>query len=183
MTKEFSGRRLDVQAFAEAGAALNGQEPVRKFERLMAETQGRSSEAPVNWSATGELRNPGHVHPDVWLHLDARTVLSLTCQRCLGPVDVPVEVERSFRFVADEAIAAAQDDESQEDVLALSHALDLVELVEDELLMAMPLAPRHEACPEPLELPPAGEVAEDEPASRPHPFAILGKLRIGKPEA
>ena len=34
-------------------------------------------------------------------------------------------------------------------MLALSRALDLRELVEDELLLALPLVPRHEVCPEP----------------------------------
>ena len=123
----------------------------------MAETQGRGGESPVTWSATGELRNPGHVHPEVWLHLKADAVLSLTCQRCLGPVDVAVAVDRSFRFVPDEDTAAAQDDESEEDVLALSRSFDLVELVEDELLMELPLAPRHEVCPEQVKLAVADE--------------------------
>ena len=98
------------------------------------------------------MRNPGHVHPEIWLHLRAQTVLPLTCQRCLGPVDTAFAVERSFRFVPDEEMAAAQDEQSEEDVLALSRSFDLVELVEDELLMEMPLAPRHEVCPEPVKL-------------------------------
>ena len=34
-------------------------------------------------------------------------------------MDVPVKVSRSFRFVADEATAAAEDDQAEEDLLAL----------------------------------------------------------------
>jgi uncharacterized protein len=62
----------------------------------------------------------------------------MECQRCLTPVDVPLDVERSFRFVADEATAEALDDECDEDLLALSREFDLRELIEDELLMACP---------------------------------------------
>jgi uncharacterized protein len=176
MSKEFAARRLDVRAFAEDGAALSGASPAGEHSRLMAETEGRSRDSPVRWSAAGEVRNPQHVQPETWLHLKAHTLLSLTCQRCLAPVDVDVSVDRRFRFVADEDMAAAQDEQSEEDVLALSRAFDLVELVEDELLMELPLAPRHETCP-PIS---AGVADEDFEAasSRPeNPFAVLGKLK------
>ena len=180
MSREFAARRLDVKGFAEDGGSINGEEPVQKHARLMAETQGRGGDLPVAWSATGELRNPGHVHPEIWLHLKADTVLPLTCQRCLAPVEVAVAVERSFRFVPDEDMAAAQDDESDEDVLALSRNFDLVELVEDELLMDLPLAPRHEVCPEPVKLAVADEKFEEVSSRRENPFAMLGKLKTGK---
>ena len=69
------------------------------------------------------MRNPGHVQPEVWLHLQADAMLPLICQRCLEPVDVPLAVDRSFRFVADETTAAAEDDEAEEDVLAMSRGV------------------------------------------------------------
>ncbi len=54
-------------------------------------------------------------------------------------------------FVAGgEEAAAALDAESDDDVLALESSLDLHALVEDELLLALPLVPRHDECPEPL---------------------------------
>lgn len=180
MTKEFAARRLDVKAFAEEGAHLRGEEPLREHGRLLAETGGRGAGSAVHWSASGELRNPRHVHPEVWVHLRADAILALTCQRCLQPVDIPVAVERSFRFVADEDMAAAQDEQSEEDVLALSRSLDLVELVEDEMLMELPLAPRHEACPEPLKHAASDADFEAASARRENPFAMLGKLKGGE---
>jgi uncharacterized protein len=181
MDKEFNPRRLDVKAFAREGAALEGREPVQSHERLMTETEGRGGPAAVTWSAQGELRNPRHVEPDIWLHAEAQAVLSLTCQRCLAPVDVPVTVARSFRFVADEAMAAAQDEESEEDVLAISPAFDLVELLEDELLMALPLAPRHVICPVPVELESADPEFDSAESERENPFAVLERLKPRKP--
>jgi uncharacterized protein len=179
MNKEFTARRLDVKSFAEEGAALSGEAPVQQHPRLVAETQGRGSQSPVSWSASGEVRNPHHVLPEVWLHLEAHTVLPLTCQRCLMPVDVPVDVQRSFRFVPDEDMAAAQDEQSEEDVLALSRSFDLVELVEDELLMELPLSPRHESCP-PVQLGVADAGFDSASARQENPFALLGKLKSGK---
>lgn len=180
MAKEYSPQRLDVKSFAQEGGVLAGEQPLRAHERLAAETQGRGGDQAVTWSVSGELRNPNHVEPETWLHLKAGTVLSLTCQRCLAPVEVPVAVERSFRFVADEATAAAEDDESEEDVLAMSRAFDLLALVEDELLMEMPLAPRHETCP-PVRVAVEDEGFEGSSARHENPFAVLGRLKTPKP--
>ena len=180
MSKEFTARRLDVRRFAEEGAALSGREPVHQHERLMAETQGRGGSSALNWSASGEMRNPRRVHPEIWLRLKADAVLPLTCQRCLGPVEVPLAVDRSFRFVADEDMAANEDELAEEDVLALSRSFDLVELVEDELLMEMPLAPRHDVCPEPVRMQAQDEDFEQTSERRDSAFALLGKLKIGR---
>ncbi len=179
MPKEFTAQRLDIKAFAEEGAQLSGASTLGAHERLLAETEGRGAELPLHWSARGELRNPRGVKPEVWLHLQASATLPLACQRCLAPVDVSVSVDRSFRFVADEATALAEDDESEEDLLVLSRSFDLLELVEDELLMEMPLVPHHEVCPEPVSF--SAEDADFEHESpRANPFAVLGKLKPGK---
>ena len=105
----------------------------------------------------------------------------MTCQRCLAPVDVPLEVDREFRFVADEATAEALDDESEEDLLAMSREFDLRELIEDELLMALPLVPRHEECPAPVQMASSDEDFEEASAEKPNPFAALAALKTGKP--
>lgn len=179
MPKEFIAKRLDAKAFAEEAARLDGRAPLSDFTRLLAETQGRGAEVPLAWSAHGEIRNPRHLHPEVWLHLRAQVVLPLACQRCLEPVDTPVTIDRSFRFVADESIAESEDDEAEEDLLALSREFDLLALIEDEVLMDMPLVPRHEVCPRevPLE---AADPDFEQAGERPNPFAVLGKLKGGQ---
>jgi uncharacterized protein len=181
MKKVFDASRLDVKAFAEEAGQLAGEDRLGRHPRLMAETAGRGAETPLSWSASGELRNPRHLHPEIWLRLHARTVLPLTCQRCLSPVDVAVEVERPFRFVQDEDVAMAQDDSSEEDLLALSRSFDLIELIEDELLMDMPVAPRHEVCPEPVTAAVADDDFDAGPAEREKPFALLQRLKRGSP--
>ncbi|MBC5781967.1 DUF177 domain-containing protein [Ramlibacter sp. USB13] len=180
MAKDFDPHRLDVRRFAEEGAALQESTELRSFSRLAGETAGGDPALPVHWHAHGEMRNPKHVHPEIWLHLDADAILPLVCQRCLQRVDLPVAVDRSFRFVADEATAAAQDDEAEEDLLALSRSFDLLELVEDELLMELPVAPRHEACPEPVKMSAADPEFEGAGAEKENPFAVLGRLKTGK---
>ena len=179
--RSWNPRRFDVLAFAEAGASLDGAEALEGFERLLAECHPDGGVSPVvNWSASGEMRPDASGRPVPWLHLLVRLDLPVGCQRCLGPVVVALEVDRWFRFVADEATAEAEDDDSEEDVLAMEPRPDLLGLVEDELLMAIPLVPMHEECPEPLAVQrgKADAGAQDaSPEERPNPFATLARLK------
>ena len=144
-------RRLDARAFAQAAGHLQGELALTELQRLgddLHEQTDASAVLPVSWSARADMRDAtdgSAAQP--WLHLQAGATLPLTCQRCLGPVDTEVLVDRWFRFVADEAAAEAQDDDSEEDLLALEPRPDLLDVLEDELLMALPLVPMHEVCP------------------------------------
>lgn len=171
---EFNPDKLDVQAFAKEGASLAGTWPLASLERLASSTAG-PAEGDVHWTALGELRPVRGGEPQLWLHLTADTTLKLECQRCLGPVETGVQAKRSFLFVRGEQSAEALDADLEDDVLALPRALDLRELIEDELLLELPLVPRHEVCPEPLVAPssPQDEALQDNP----NPFAALAVLK------
>lgn len=170
--------RLDLEVFAADGAVLEGRWPIRQLRRVaeatVAETVSGVADE-LSWRARGERRKARGGEGQVWLHLHAATELALECQRCLKPVGVPIEIDRSFLFVAGEDAAAQLDAESEDDVLVLSRAYDLRELIEDEVLLALPLVPRHAHCPEPLPLVPDDLAAEPEPS----PFAALAALKRG----
>jgi uncharacterized protein len=178
-SRGFDPTRLHVEAFAAEGGELEGRWPLAGFDRLCASAAAeRRPIAPdeVAWQARGErvaLRGGEH---ETWLHLAAETKIALQCQRCLAPVDVVLAIERKFLFVPGEDTAAQLDASHEDDVLALTRALDLRELVEDELLLALPLVPLHDACPAPLSI-----VADEGTAQeRPNPFAALAALkRVG----
>ena len=72
------------------------------------------------------------------------------------------------------------DDDSEEDLLALSRDFSLHELIEDELLMALPVVPRHEVCPSEVPMSSSDEDFEAANAERPNPFAALAGIRIDK---
>lgn len=180
MPKEFDPRRLDVRRFAEESGTLSGVTMARELPRLAAELEGPDAPGEVRWQARGELRNPRHVQPQLWLRLEAQGRFALTCQRCLQPVDVELALDRPFRFVPDEATAAAEDDEAEEDLLAFSREFDLLELLEDEILMDLPVAPRHDVCPVPVRMSSADPAFHLAEAERAHPFAVLGKLKADK---
>ena len=179
--REFDPSRLDVAAFAKEGGSLEGCWPVQRLVRLHAaalEAAGTDEADAVAWQVRGEVLRVGGNVGQPWLHLTASSRLTLQCQRCLGPVDTALQVERRFLFVHGEDAAAQLDADSEDDVLALTRALDVRELVEDELLLALPLVPRHGVCPQPLPLPQAPESAG---ADKPNPFAALAVLKRGRP--
>jgi uncharacterized protein len=72
----------------------------------------------------------------------------MTCSKCLEPVAVPeLHTDTRFRFAASEQQAAAEDREAEdEEVIAASPHLDLAALVEDEAILALPMAPAHATC-------------------------------------
>jgi uncharacterized protein len=183
MSKNLNARRLNMPAFAQAGEPLVALTPLQNMERLAQEIHGPAPDFTINWRASGELRARTGAEDDVWVHLEAKTSLPLTCQRCMGPVATPLEIDQWYRFVADEDIAMAEDDESEEDLLVMESQFDLLAVVEDELLMALPLVPMHEICPEtPVFSAGEAELAapDGEEQAKPHPFAALAQLKKPK---
>lgn len=167
-------RRVDVAALAQAHQAVAGSTPIAELPRLF---ETAAPEAPpqatdsLNWQVQGECRRlTGETQ--LWLHLQANAHIALTCQRCLQPVVTDLAMARSVRFVDGESVAAEMDADSEDDILALAPDFDLLNLLEDEMLLALPLVPRHEVCPEPLPLAPAAPEAPRE-----SPFAVLSQLK------
>jgi uncharacterized protein len=180
MNQASSALHLDIKAMAQSARHLSAQDLLSTYERIMQETQGLGADRLLDWSAQGELRTNEAGAEQFWLHLTMDTCLPLTCQRCLGLADMVVSVNRSFRFVEGEAAAEAEDELAEEDVLALSRDFNLHELMEDEVLMALPLFPRHEVCPVEVKLAVADAEFEEASTEKINPFAVLASLQKGK---
>lgn len=180
MSQTHHADRLDVPRFTREGAELSGSDALARYERLILEAlDPKAPEAqasPVSWQAHGEQLEDASGHVQHWLYLQAKTYLPMLCQRCLTPVLVEVSVDQRFRFVASEDEAMAQDDEAEEDLLVLSREFNLRELVEDELLMALPLVPRHEVCPGELKMSAKDDDFEQDD-KKANPFAVLSNLK------
>ncbi len=177
MKHDYDARHLNLEAFARAQGSLTGSEDLPHFKRLHQEVLGVAATSPVRFTAEGQIRSDGGQGEQIWLLLTAEVALPQTCQRCLGPVEVPVVVEREFRFVATEEQAEVEDEEAEEDVLVLSRDFNLLELVEDELLMALPVVPKHEVCPAPVKLQVADPDFVEDVEQKPNPFTVLQQLK------
>ena len=180
MKHEFVALPIDPRAFAQSSGQLGGNESLVRYERIAQDCQHHGQGAAVAWSARGEMRADHLGHEEVWLHLQASASAPMVCQRCLEVVDIGLQVDRSFRFVADEEAASEQDDDVPEDLLVLVDELDLHQLIEDELVLELPLIARHEVCPT---SPPTSASDSDfgiAVAGRPNPFAVLANLKANK---
>jgi uncharacterized protein len=171
-------RALELRSACAEGAVLEGRWPLALFARLVPGLSEPPGDAPVAWRAQAEQRRVAGGEPERWLHLQAHATVPLQCQRCLATMAQTVELDRRFRFVPGEEEAERLDEASDDDVLALPARLDLRELLEDELILALPIVPRHEGeCPDPLRQPAESAGAAASAGERPHPFAALAALR------
>ncbi len=102
------------------------------------------------------------------LVVEAAGPASLVCQRCLGALEFGVDVRVELELAESEREIAAADDDV--DRVLATRAMDVAALVEDEVLLALPMVPMHERCE---------TGAEARAAQRTGPFAALAGLRRG----
>ena len=129
---------IDSLEFARTGQKLQGSLEVGELGRLkenLADNQGRIEFA---------VRGAHDARRRPVLALEINGILHLQCQRCLGLLEFPVRLSNTLLLVsAGERAAGAVDDEDAEWIEA-SGELDVTMLVEDEIILGLPYAPRHE---------------------------------------
>lgn len=70
--------------------------------------------------------------------------LRLQCQRCLEALDHPLRVLNTLVLVTGSGAPASELDDEDGEWIEASRELDLAALIEDEILLSLPFAPRHE---------------------------------------
>jgi uncharacterized protein len=176
----FRLQHVDIPAFAADARPESGTLDARTLPRVAEALHlADHGDVPVeaHWSARGELRRVrGEI--ETWMDLQITLEAPLECQRCLETVTLPLQIERAFVFAASEDQAALWDEEREEDVLVSSRNFDLLALIEDEIVLALPLVPRHDTCPRTLRTSVGEEeLAASTPEEVKHPFAALAQLR------
>lgn len=156
---------IDPMALVRGRERLQGEFSVAELDRV--KDQLASSEGRVAYVVSGVLSRLGQ--PSIRCEL--RGELRLQCQRCLEPMDYTLVTSSDLLLVQNEA-ALQEDDADDADRVLASAELELKALVEDEILLALPMAPRHAEgkCMQAR--------AEDGKAEV-HPFAALAKLKAG----
>ena len=151
--------QIDPIRLAEEGARLQGSLSTRDMRRLpvIAPT---AVEIDLEFfkAAPGRWEMRGHV----------RAMVTLTCQRCLAPLPWLVDCAPQLRFLRSEGADASGDIEA----VTVTGPMRLSELVEDELLLALPMIPLHAEGDDCVPAPVTGAGK-----GKPHPFAALAKLK------
>jgi uncharacterized protein len=169
-------RAVDIERLADAGERVDFDTPLEVFPRLAGELASAAGRASGHVAVSRERGQPVAA-------ISVHAVLPLVCQRCLRPVDVEVRSESRVALVAD-LDGADRLDSSVEPVVVEEGRVALRDLVEEELLLAVPLVPRHEEESDcgPVAVvetaPGVAPVVPDAPvpADTQKPFAGLGEL-------
>jgi len=78
------------------------------------------------------------------LRISVKGEMQLVCQRCLGPLPVPLAIDVELQL-AESLREIVEADDDVDRVLA-SRTMDVGELVEDEIILALPPVPKHDVC-------------------------------------
>ena len=133
----------------------------RVKEKLASQAGG------LDFSLIGEALSDG----EAALNFELKGTLAVACQRCLEPIELNLDIRSKFFLVRDESKIPVEDvDDDDKDYLVADEAFDVLQLVEDEVLLAMPFAPMHS----PGDCPASDMVSE---LKTPSPFAGLKILK------
>lgn len=161
---------IDSLEFAGNGGKMDLQVPIAELSRLhdaLSDAKG-----VLRCTVTGGRDRQGRAVLDIGVAGDCR----LVCQRCLGALDYRIEQEVRLLLCDEAGLAALDSEEAEHDdeeldaILADAH-LDVVALIEDEILLSLPISPMHDAG--------SCQAAQSDATQKGNnnPFAILENLK------
>jgi len=156
---------IDSLDFARNGQEISGEVPIAELPRLLDALE--NPQGVLSYTVRGGLDDLGNPLLDVSITGSCR----LRCQRCLNGLDYAVQLDSRLLLRDQAGLDALGNDEDEFDsVLAEAH-LDVLDLLEEEVLLSLPIAPKHElgAC----QAAGGGDAHKKEL----QPFAVLAKLK------
>jgi uncharacterized protein len=162
-----SAFEIDAFDFCRTNSVREGVKPVAEMTRLSKECADNSGS--VSWKVEGGTSKHGFPQ----LRLTVGGMVQLACQRCLNPF--------GFEMASSTLLMLGKDDEQADeieqmlddetiDVIVGTRAMNLLDLIEDEALLALPQAPKHEVCPD-------STLLDATKSEKPSPFASLKGLK------
>ena len=165
---EPASRLLDVKELVERQQALTGTVSTSALLGLSGYVQ---NDACVTYSLCFRRDNRGK--PVVTGNFT--TTLDVICQRCMQPMTLTVANAIHLGIVTGTEDFAEQVDDGKESLIAEEGKVSVARILEEEILLALPLAPLHER-----EKCTATEMIEDLKPEKDNPFSVLKDLKIEK---
>ncbi len=157
---------INTLEFAQKKQSIHGEVLVNDFPRLQEIAALSSENGVVRYQLNG--RNGALGLPGIRLHIEVPE-LQVVCQRCLS--EMPLALNLDFDYVVSKEPPDELDELDDADWLEAAQEFDLKALIEDELLLAMPIAPTHDfACNE----------RTMQSGEKTNPFAVLKTLKTTK---
>ena len=138
-------------------------ESLNRLAETLALTGENAHLAAIHFTLTGDFKR--FRQPSLHLHINGE--LPVICQRCLD--EMLVKLDLKFDYLLSDSSVNALEESDELDWLEINSEMDVRELIEDELLLAMPIAPVHAASCSKLNM---------QSGEKPNPFAVLkGKIK------
>lgn len=155
---------IDGLEFARRAHHAHGTVAIARLPRLAESLAG--NEGVLDCAIGGGYGEEGH--PE--LTVTVRGELQLRCQRCLEAMAFPLRIERRLRLMPSGADWPEEElEEDAFDAIEASQEMAVGSLIEEEVLLALPIAPRHDVCGTPRMKDVQQEMS---------PFAVLRNLKI-----
>ncbi len=121
---------------------LSGRVPIQSLDRI-SPAEGLSEDVKF------ELRGMLDKHGRGKLQLAVSGVFSFTCQRCLGPFSWNLDSRAEFLLVSGNQQFEMDGVEDECETIPVARQMSVEELIEDQIILEMPMIPRHEMCSPP----------------------------------
>lgn len=166
-------REIDPFRFANSGIRLTGQIPLSSMRRLAALL----------------VNDDGMVDVDMLFDIDETGLpfmqgqfqvnIQLICERCMSPMTLKLNIAALLGIIRYERKVEGLADQYEPWIIDDAKQVDPAQMVEDELILALPIVPKHDYVCLPEDVWQAGEPESeaDKPAS---PFAVLAALKTKK---
>ena len=161
MSNEFV---IDSISFARKSESLQGKIEVSSLARVRDDLASMQGE--IEFRLQGGM--DGRHRPRLMLSISGQVML--TCQRCLAELAHQIDLSSQLVLVASEAELPDLDDEDEEaDVVVANSKTNVLDLLQEEIILALPLAPKHDfECVDP-------NITVDDAVAMRRPFSILSK--------
>ncbi|MEK6736176.1 MAG: YceD family protein [Pseudomonadota bacterium] len=161
---------IDPLDFVRNAGIRHGKIPLADFLRLQDFLF--DSEGDVLYQINGEYNKNGKPG----LQLKVSGTMHLCCQRCLGRLEHTIDLQTFLLLATSETeLNKADDDDSVDAILAVPE-IDVLDLIEDELILGLPISSRHQdgEC----EMQKSGlEEGSTGKTTPKNPFAVLATLK------
>lgn len=164
-------KEIDPLRLAKNGLKLTGQLAIADMPRLQQSLLSDEGTIKVNIAFDmDEIDTP-------YMQGEFATTVLMTCERCMTAMTLDLNVNSLLAIVINEQKIASLDKQYDPWLLASNDEVSLSSVVEDELILALPIVPRHnEVCLPASEWFSADELV-GEAAEKVSPFAILSTLK------
>lgn len=156
---------IDTLDFVRNRGALQGKIPLISLERLrsyLADTAGE-----LTYLVSGQL--DGHNRP--MLKISVSGNVDLNCQRCLKTMEYGLDLETKLLLARSEDELSRYDEDIFVDAIYASNELSIQLLIEDEIILGLPISPRHQDTQCHV------SIKTGTTAAREHPFTVLASLK------